>query len=173
MHGPMNVKFKHRYPLNRRLCGRQIRSKCFAVEKSLAHTGIRTLDHPVRSLVTIPTEDGVTMNEDKRRGDQKPCPLAHPPQFRSVSKRITLVLCAGPTNKDVSRESASCIQMRIRIQADNRMSHTVIHNTSSLSQPYTQSKSGVLLFLVHLLGVLYAQPFLQVKCRCVTCTFEN
>lgn len=78
------------------------------------------------------------------------------PQFRSVSKRITLLLCAEPTNKDVSRDSASCIQMSIRIQADNGMSHTVIYNTPSLSQPYTQFKSGVLLFLVHVLGVLYA-----------------
>ena len=68
---------EHRYPLNRSLCGRQIRSGRFG-EKSIAPTGIRTLDHPARNLVTIPTAGGVTMNEDKRRSDQKVCPHAHP-----------------------------------------------------------------------------------------------
>jgi hypothetical protein len=62
------------------------------------------------------------------------------PQFRSVSKRITLVLCAGPTNKDVSRESASCIQMRIRIQADNRISHTDTQHVLFVTAIYTTQK---------------------------------
>ena len=69
---------EHRYPLNRRLCGRQIRSGRFGEEKSIGPTVIRTVDHPARSLVTIPTVGGVTMNEDKRRSNQKACPLAHP-----------------------------------------------------------------------------------------------
>lgn len=137
------------------LCSRRIRFGRFGGEKSLAPTGIQTQDHPTRSLVTIPTADGVTLNEDRRRSDQKHV-SSSTPQFRSVSKRITPVQCVGPTNKDVSRESASCIQMRIRTQADTRTSHTVIYNTVSLSMPYTQFKSRVLLFLLPLLAVLYA-----------------
>jgi len=59
------------------MCGRRMRSRRFG-EKYLAPTGIRTLDHPTRSLVTIPTASGVTINEDKRRSNQKARPLAQP-----------------------------------------------------------------------------------------------
>jgi hypothetical protein len=122
------------------LCGRRIRFGRFGGEKSIAPTGIQTQDHPTRSLITIPTADGVTLNEDRLRSDQKHV-NSLTPQFRPVSKRITPVQYVGPTNKDVSGRAPAAyrwefayrptLERRTQWYITRSLCHCYIHNSKA------------------------------------------